>query len=68
MFFCKHVFVAHTFMHAVFLIQTSVFDNVGNVTVSYDTCIAYIKELNMNANCRVDVGSCIFASLVNMYM
>lgn len=54
MFFCKHVFVVHTFMHAVFLIQTSVFDNVGNVTVFYDTCIAYIKELDMNANCRVD--------------
>lgn len=54
MFFCKHVFVVHTFMHAVFFIQTSVFDNVGNVTVFYDTYIAYIKELDMNANCRVD--------------
>lgn len=51
-FFCKHMFIDHTIMHVVFLIQTSLFDNVGNVTVFYDICLHQRARYEFKLPCR----------------
>lgn len=44
--------MVHTLMHAVFFIQTSLFDNIGIVTVLWNSCLYQEARYECKLSCE----------------